>query len=668
MSEEIKELYDFGPFRLDASRRLVSRGEQVLPLTSKTFETLLVLVRNHDRVLAKQELMEKLWPDSFVEEVNLAQNVSALRKALGEIPGENLYIATIPGKGYRFVAQVRKVGGADHKIEDEIVVERHIRAQVVIREENEDDTGKPVPQNRTLPAAKGWLVTRPQAAAIGALAACLVAGGVYFWKARPAASTEETGHSLAVLPFQSLAGVPDDEHLGLGVADAVITKLSNLRQLPVRPTDVVIRYADPKVDPMQAARELGVDSLLSGKIQKAGDRIRVTVQLVRVRDGRPLWARTFDEDFTNIFAVEDSISEKVAQALAVNLAVQDKQRLEKHYTENIDAYRNYLEGRYSEFTFTRQGMSKAIEYFSHAIADDPSYALAYAGLADAYTTESDWLLSPREALPKAEAAARKALVFDDNLAEAHGALAHVLLHEWRLAEADQEFHRALSLNPNSIAINFAYVEYLASIGHPEQAIALGYKALTIDPLSPEINSFMAWDFYLKRDYDSCLSLSEKNMQMFPDFWVPHLTAGMCRSVKAQYPEAIEEYHKALTMNPEAGFALAGLGMSYAKSGNRPAARKVLEEMDVTAKQKGSYVSPVYFGLVYDAMGERDKEFAWYEKGYDDQAEWLLWLTLDPIFDGVRGDPRFRQLVQRVGADHSTRPVAVRSSMDGSIRR
>jgi len=641
MSEETKELYDFGPFRLDASRRLVSRGQQVLPLTSKTFDTLLVLVRNHNRVLAKQELMETLWPDSFVEEVNLAQNVSALRKVLGESPGENLYIATIPGKGYRFVGEVRVVGGEG----DEIVVQRHTRAQVVIREEKEFENDRLMPESRALPPAKAQLARWQGAALIGTLIVSLLVG-IYVWQTRRIASTEETGHSLAVLPFQSLTAAPDDQHLGLGVADAVITKLSNLRQLPVRPTDAVIRYTDPKVDSMQAARELGVDSLLVGRIQQSGDRIRVTVQLLRVRDGRPLWAQTFDENFTSIFAVEDSISEKVAQALVVNLAAQDRRQLERHYTENIDAYRNYLEGRYAEFAFTREGMNKAIEYFNHAIADDPSYSLAYAGLADAYTTESDWLLSPREALPKADAAARKALAFDDNLAEAHEALAHALLHEWQLAESNTEFHRALLLNPNSITTHYTYAEYLASIGQIDQAIAQMHTALTIDPLSAEVNSFLAWDMYLKRDYAGCLAQSQKTMEMLPGFWIPHLTAGMCRLIQAQYPEAIQEFQKALAMNPEATFPLAGLGVSYARSGNKAAARKVLEELDAMAKQ--TYVSPVYVGLVYGAMGERDREFAWYEKGYDDRAEWLLWLTLDPLFDGVRDDPRFQHLVQRVG--------------------
>jgi tetratricopeptide (TPR) repeat protein len=397
---------------------------------------------------------------------------------------------------------------------------------------------------------------------------------------------------------------------------------------------------------MQAAREMGVDSVLTGKIQKSGDRIRVTVQLVRVSDGRSLWAQGFDEGYTGIFAVEDSISEKVVQALAVKLAAQEKLRLERHYTENIDAYRNYLEGRYAEFTFTRDGMNKAIEYFNHAIADDPSYALAYAGLADAYTTEADWLLSPSEALPKADAAARKALAFDDNLAEGHAALAHALLHEWRLAESNKEFHTALLLNPGGVSTYFAYSEYLASVGQPDEAIAVGRKALAIDPLSPEINSFLAWDYYLKRDYDGCLAASMKAMQMFPDFWLPHMTAGMCYYARSQFTAGIQEYKKALAMNPDSTVAQAGVGACLAKSGDRPGALKAIEQLKAMAPQ--TYVSPAYVGLVYQAMGDTDAEFAWYAKAYDDRAEWLLWLTVDPVYDSQRNDPRFRALVRKVG--------------------
>ena len=457
---------------------------------------------------------------------------------------------------------------------------------------------------------------------------------------------EQSGQSLAVLPFQPLLPQDQDQPLALGVTDAVITKLSNLRELTVRPTDAVMRYSSPIADPGKVARELGVSSYLSGRIQRSADRIRITVQLVRVRDGRPLWAQTFDEKITNIFAVEDSISEEVLQALAVHLPTGESQQLATHYTENVDAYRNYICGRFEEFKYTRDGMNKAIEYFNNAIFDDPGYALAYAGLADAYTTESDWLLPPREALPKAEAASRKAIALDDSLAEAHEALAHALLHEWRLADADQEFHLALRLNPGSATTYFTYAEYLASIGQEDLAIKQMEKALTIDPLSPEVHSFLAWDLYLKRDYDACLSRSVSAMEMFPGYWLPHLTAGMCYSGKNQYAEALREFENARTMNPESTFALAGMGMSYARTGNKTAARRVAQELEKDAEE--SYVSPAYIAIVYDALGDRDAEFAWYAKAYEDRSEYLLWLRIDPIFDDVRDDTRFQELLRRVG--------------------
>jgi len=633
MCARSNELYEFGDFRLDATRRIVSRAGEPLRLNSKAFETLLVLVRNRRRVMTKDELMTTLWPDTFVEEVNLAQNISAARKLLGESPGENRFIVTVPGKGYQFVGEVREVGPPAEEMPSGPPARTESNPRVETTPGNR--VGLPIP----LPRRRAWVwMGLALAVAIGA-----AAGTAYFLKR---GVFDRGNHSLAVLPFQPLAGTDDPDHLGLGMADAVITKLINLRQFPVRPTDVAIRYAQPNADALQAGRAMGVDTVLAGKIQKGNGRVRVTVQLVAVRDGRTLWAQTFDEDATSIFSVEDSISERVAQALAVHLAKEDKLRLQRHYTENIDAYRSYLEGRYEEFTFTPQGMFKAIEHFNHALADDPGYALAYAGLADAYTTESDWLLAPREALPKAEAAARKALVFDENLAEAHGALAHALLHEWRLAESAQEFQNALALNPGNVSTYFAYAEYLSSVGRFDDAIATMKKALTIDPLSPEVNSFLAWDYYLDRDYDNCLLVSHNAMQLFPDFWVPHMTAGMCYYVRAQNADALVEFRRALAMNPASTYSQAGLAMSLAKAGRR--AESLQELQQLKDMQKETYVSPAYVAIVYHALDDDRQEFAWLEKGYEDQAEWLLWLRFEPMFDGQREDPRFQALVKKVG--------------------
>ena len=633
MSDNQKELYEFEGIRLDPVRRVVSTAAGPLRLNSKAFETLLLLVRNRRRVMSKDELLQALWPDTFVEEVNLAQNISALRKVLGEAPGENRFIATIPGKGYQFVCNVRQI--------DQAPVEP---APSSSTEPASPDPAALAPQLALARASAGSRLRVFLWAGAGLAAAVAILAAAWIYRSRTAASPPM--RSLAVLPFQPLAGSSDEDHLGLGMADAVITKLSGVRQLQVRPTDVAIRYADPQTDASKAARAMGVDSVLTGRIQRSGDRVRVTVQLVQAADGRTLWAQTFDDNAGSVFTVEDSISEKVVQALAVRLAAEDRLRLQRHYTENTEAYRDYLQGRYEEFTFTPDGMHKAIEHFNRAIASDPGYALAYAGLADAYTTSSDWLLAPREALPKAEAAARKAIAFDDNLAEAHGALAHVLLHEWRLPESDREFQIALALNPGYVSTYFAYGEYLASTGRFDDAIATLRKALTIDPLSPEINSFFSWDYYLKHDADNCLLSANNAIQMFPDYWLPHMGAGGCYYMKAQYDDAIRELTRALALNPLSTYSQANLAMSLAKAGRIADARKALAGLQAMRSQ--TYVSPVYEALVYHVLGDDEQEFRLLQKGYEDQAEWLLWLRFDPMFDGQRQDPRFQALVREVG--------------------
>jgi TolB-like protein/Tfp pilus assembly protein PilF len=396
--------------------------------------------------------------------------------------------------------------------------------------------------------------------------------------------------SLAVLPFRLLDKQSSDDHLGLGMTDAVITKLTNVRALVVRPTSSVLRYADAATDPAKAGNELAVESLLDGKVQRSGDRIRVTVQLIRVQDGQPFWAQTFDDRFTDIFAVEDSISEKVAHALAVKFGGAEQKELVRHYTDNIEAYRDYVQGRYFEFQFTPGGLNQALWEFDRAIELDPSYALAYAGLADAYTTASDWILPPRDALPKAESAARKALVFDDQLAEAHAALAHALLHEWKLRSSQREFQRALSLNPNNTSFYFAYGEYLADTGKEDEALAQMERALRLDPLSPEINGFRAWPLYLKRDYDGALSVCLKTIRLYPDYWVTHWWAGIGYLLKGQFADAIREVQKARALNPDSNGALATLVAANAASGNRVEAERLLAELMNRGSKK--YVSPL----------------------------------------------------------------------------
>lgn len=614
MPEETKDFYDFGPFRADTVRRLLLRDGQQVPLTSKAFETLEVLIRHRDRVLEKEELLKTIWPDSFVEEANLVQNVSTLRKALCELPGEHRYIATVPGRGYRFVGQVQTPE---------------------VEGENAGDKANAILGGRNRRLIIGLCL---------AMAMALLGAAIWQWRTRRTGDAIRP-KSLAVLPFRQLTSRPGEEYLGVGLADAVITRMSNVRELAVRPTASVLRYASAPADPLNAGRDLRVEQLLSGSIQQAGDRIRITVQLIRVEDGRPLWAETFDETPAGLFDVEDSVSLKVAEKMVPGLARTEKEQLARHYTEDVEAWRDCLRGRYSEFRFTREGMQKAIQYFNRAIALDPGYAIAWAGLADAYTTASDWVLTPREALPKAEAAARRALSFDDRLAEAHGSLAHALMHEWRLPEAGAEFHRALSLSPNDTSIYFAYAEYLTALGRNDEAVAALKKALQLDPLSPAMLAMVNWPLYLKGDYKGGLEAGNTAINVDPDFWMPYMDNGYNLLALERYPEAVTQFEKARALNPESTINLSGLGATYARSGRRNEALAILAQLDAMAKQQ--YVAPVDIAYVYAALGDRDRAMNYLQRGYEEQSEMMLFLQLYGKYAGLNADPRFQELRRRV---------------------
>ena len=401
MTAKTKHFYEFGPFRIDAGNHLLLRDGQVVPVKPKVFDTLVVLVENRGRLLEKDELIKELWPDSFVEEANLTQTVYMVRKALGEGPHEHNYIETIPKRGYRFVAAVREFGdeGSDPAVQEEI-------------------------RAATVPANGRKRLTLPVLVACVMLAG-LTATGYYLGITRgglpigPSAPIK----SIAVLPFKPLVAEGRDDLLELSMADSLILKLGNLGQITVRPLSAVRRYTDLKQDAVKAGQELRVESVLEGNIQRFQDRIRVRVRLVRVRDGKQLWAEQFDENWTDIFTAQDRISQRVVVALALTLNGEEQRQLTKRYTANPEAYQAYVRGRYFWNKRTGDGYRTAIADFQRAIRIDPGYALAFAGLADSYNLLGSYGEIPmRESHPKARAAAEKALELDDQIAEAHTSL------------------------------------------------------------------------------------------------------------------------------------------------------------------------------------------------------------------------------------------------------
>ena len=665
LSRPSKRIYEFGPFRLDPAEHVLLRDGEPVPLRPKEFAVLLALVENHGHVLTKDELLKRVWEGRDVEEGNLNRHVSTLRGVLGETPGESQYVETVPKVGYRFVAPVRETrdGGAGLVRETrdrgaDLVIERHTVARIITEEEVEANglveslpAFEPKALLTTVKKEKGGGRRRRLAfVGVGVLLIGLALALTYTWSSRKSqgAKTVATVRSLAVLPFKQIGAGEEDAYLGLGMADALITKLSNLKEINIRPTSSVRKYGAPEQDPVAAGRELRVEAVLEGGVQRVGGRIRVTVQLVSVRDGAPLWAEKFDEQFTDIFAVQDRISEQVARALTLTLSSAENELLTKRYTENSEAYQLYLKGRYFWNKRTMEGLKKGISYFNEAVEKDPSYALAYVGLADSYSLLSDYgWLPPNEAYPQAKEAAEKALKLDEHLAEAHTTLASIKVgYDWDWSGAEREYRRAIELNPNYETAHQWYAEYLSGMGRHEEAIAEIRRAKEVNPASLIINAVEVSVLCIAREYDQGISQGQKALELDPHFAEVYGYLRRCYEQKGMYKEAIA----ARQMRRK----LAGLDAKETPALREAAAatsatvywQKRLEQEIEELKQE----LDTAFDLaeIYAQLGEKDQAFAWLERAYKERSFMMLYLKSAPNLDPLRSDRRFADLLRRVG--------------------
>ena len=653
-----KHFYEFGPFRVDPVKRRLLRDGEIISLTPKAFDTLLVLIENSGRVVEKDDLMDKVWAGLAVEENNLTQNISALRKALGERRDEPQYILTVSGLGYRFIASV-----------SETWPDEESRAGVPVKNkpaEEEADHSGPNGNGQTIAEPqipitpqpsesiatghrRGWKIWA--VSALGALV--LLAGGYYFFALR-AKRVEATAapnsqiRSIAILPFKSLGSEGTDEYLGLGMADALITKLSSIGQINVRPTNSILKYANAEQDLSAAGRELGVDSVLEGRVQKSGDRLRLTVQMIRVSDGAPLWGDKFDEKYTDIFTVEDRISEEVVEALLPTLTGAQKQQLTKHYTEDPEAYQSYIKGRYFWNKRNAESLKKAISYFEDAIIEDPNYALAYAGLADSYATLGVVEDIPaQEMMTKARSAAMKALELDDGLAEAHASLGYVKHRfEFDWAGAESEFKRAIELNPKYATVHQWYGWYLVSLGRYDEALEEFKLAQQLEPLSLYTNLTLGMPYFHSRQYEKAAAQYQKVAEMNTDFWLAHWWLARTYEQAGKYEDALAEYQKMAKLRGENLSQFPVVGYLYAISGKQAEARQILEEALRTAKDH--YAPPYAIAVVYAGLGEKEKAFEWLEKSLKERSAEMVFLKIDQRFDSLHSDPRFAQLVKELG--------------------
>jgi DNA-binding winged helix-turn-helix (wHTH) protein/tetratricopeptide (TPR) repeat protein len=578
--------YEFGSFRVDAQRHLLLREGEVIQLAPKVFETLLILVRSGGRVLRKSELMETIWPDTFVEESNLAQHIFLLRKILGEEKNEHRYIVTVPGIGYRFVAPVKVSETHDH--------------------------------------------TRTQAAEEGM--------EVDVWP--PA--------SLAVLPFKTVLAAEGDEVLGVGIADALIMKLSALRLVRVRPTTAVLKYAGATQDALLAGRELGVDTLLDGYYQRHGEQIRVSVQITRVRDGMTLWAARFDESFTNFFAIQDSVSEQVVRRLELELSGSEQKQLRKNYTVNPEAFRAYIKGRYFWNRRTPEGLRKGLEYGREAVALDPAYAAAYVALADTYNLlgAQHSVMPPGEAFPKARAAAERALEIDPQLAEAYASLAFgAYCFDWDWSAAESHFQTAIDLKPNYATAHHWYGEFLSAARRFEESIASLRHALALDPLSLAMSTDLGATFYYARDYERSEEELRKTLEVDEGFVRAHLILGAVREQQGRHALAVASLRRASELSSGDPVILASLAHACALNGQTREARKILKELRAESARR--YIPPYSMALIHTGLGEREQAYEWLGKAVELRDINVLWLASNPRFDALREETGFTELLRRV---------------------
>jgi TolB-like protein/tetratricopeptide (TPR) repeat protein len=454
--------------------------------------------------------------------------------------------------------------------------------------------------------------------------------------------------SIAVLPFKPLIAENRDQVLEMGMADTLITKLSDSGEMIMPSLTSVRQYNGLDQDPLVAGRKLGVNSVLDGNVQKSGDRLRVTVRLIKVADGSALWSGTFDEKFTDVFSVQDKISQRVVEALALRLSTENQKRLTKRYTENVEAYQLYLTGRYYWSKLTPPDIAKSIGFFQQAIEIDPNYALAFQGLADAYSRRavaSDAL--SKDAFPPAKAAATKALEIDESLAEPHATLA--LIHmwfDWDWVSAEREGKRAIELNPNSGFAHLAYAHVLSNLGRHDEAIVHATRSRELDPVSLIVNAREGAVLFSARRYDEARERLQKTLELDPNFWVAHLFLGHVFLEQGKCAEAIAEFSKAKEFSRGNSQAISMIGCAWARAGEAVKARGVLEEMKALSAER--YIPSSNIAALFLAVGERDEAIARLEKAFEERDVRLSFLKIDPKWDSFRSDPRFAAMLQRAG--------------------
>jgi TolB-like protein/DNA-binding winged helix-turn-helix (wHTH) protein/Tfp pilus assembly protein PilF len=629
----------FGVFELDLRAGELRKHGLRVRLQEQPLRVLGMLLEHSGEVVTREELQKYLWPaDTFVDfDHGLNKAINKIREALGDSAESPRFVETVARRGYRFLAEVKAADAAPVRNPD-------LATQPQPAAEAHD---RPNPPGE---AAKVQNLSSSHTRKISVFVLLLLAASLAVWKLHPwnRPSSSAAIRSLAVLPFESLSNDASQDYFADGMTDELISDLGQISALRVISRTSVMSYKRARKPLPQIARELNVDAVVEGTVLRSGNQVRITAQLIEASADKHLWSQSYEGELQNTLALQNDVARAIADQIRIKLNPQEQAALKKVTVVNPQAFEFYLRGRYFWNKRTADGLKVALTYFNQAIAHDPKYAQAYSGLADTYALLGDWqyaVMTPKEALPKAKAAAIKALELDSALGEAHNSLAFCLDgFDWDFDSAGKEFRRAIELNPGYATAHHWYAWHLSLLGRFDEAIAEMKKAENLDPLSLIINSDLAELLLLAHSYDDSIQQSRKTIEMDPNFALAHNQLGQAYLQKQMYEPAIAELQKAVELSGGSPTCIANLARAYAASGKSSEAVKLLGDLKKRSNPTHSYAPEI--AAIYVALGDSHQAMNWLDKGYDERFN--PGVLLRPGFDALRSDPRFGDLLRRVG--------------------
>lgn len=623
--------FSFAEFTLEPQRRRLLRDGAPVPLTARAFDLLVFFARSAGRVVTKDEILDSVWKGQFVEESNLTVQVSAIRKALGDQAGESRFLVTIPGKGYQFVADVTAYYESSAPLTTGHAGESGLAGAAA------------APESFSAVPRPAWRVVL----LILMLAALAAAG--YFSYRLITGNSRPQARSIAVLPFEDqAAGDPSSAYLGDGLAESVIFSLSRIPDLRVMSRASVARFQNEGTDASRIGRELNVQAVLRGRVLRSGDSISVSAELVSTEDNSVIWGDQFSRRVPELESLHRDIARSVSRELNIKLSGNDAALLNKHQTDNFEAYQHYLIGRHHLGRSTDDGFAKGRDSFRQAIEKDPNYAMAYAGLADAYSFLAGWgSLAPNEGYPLAKSAAIRALELDDTLAAAHTSLGTVELFydaDWNGAEAS--FVRSIEINPNDSDAQMMNGYRLMLLGRNAEAKPYLERAIELDPLSTVKIVSYGNAFYFERDWAKAIEVYRRAVDLDTNSGLARWSLGNALLQAGITADAITEFERAIPLSGDSPDEVASLACAYSRSGRHDDARRIIRKLESRAGR--AYTPPSLIASVYAALGERDTAFRFLERAFRERDSLLVYLKVEPIFDPLRSDPRFAEMLARIG--------------------